>query len=130
MWAAHAAWDLPTAVMLAYRLETQLEAEFGPTDPTTVLVLSARARLTLLQRTLAVSVGAVVFGAATSYADGGGTAENMFNFNSGVVNFTSQQTPNGAPTQGQSSSIQSPLGTFDLTKNPLGNLAGLNVGPR
>ncbi len=77
---------------------------------------------------LAVSAGAVVFGAATSYADGGGTAENMFN--SGVVNFTSQQTPNGAPTQGQSSNVQSPYGNFDLTKNPLGSLAGLNVGPR
>lgn len=71
---------------------------------------------------LAVVVGAVAFGATASYADGGGAAENMFN--SGVVNFTSQQTPNGARD------IQSPLGTFDLTKSPLGSLAGLNVGPR
>ncbi|MBT1189001.1 hypothetical protein HET69_34720, partial [Streptomyces sp. CJ_13] len=51
LWAAHAAGDLPTAVVLAHRLEVQLEAEYGPSHPDTITVLSARAWLTLIQRT-------------------------------------------------------------------------------
>lgn len=50
LWATHAAGDLPTAVVLAHRLEAQLEAEYGPSHPDTITVLSARAWLTLIQR--------------------------------------------------------------------------------
>ncbi|MCX4633085.1 hypothetical protein [Streptomyces sp. NBC_01443] len=42
--------DLPTAVVLAHRLEAQLEAEYGPSHSDTITVLSARAWLTLIQR--------------------------------------------------------------------------------
>ncbi|MFF5449505.1 hypothetical protein [Streptomyces sp. NPDC012888] len=42
--AVHTAGDLPTAVVLAHRLEAQLEADHGPGDPATVTVLTTRAR--------------------------------------------------------------------------------------
>lgn len=51
VWAAHAAGDLPTAVVLALKLENALEAECGPLDPCTVNLLTVRAWLTLSQRT-------------------------------------------------------------------------------
>ncbi|MEV7512667.1 hypothetical protein AB0O57_32385 [Streptomyces sp. NPDC091201] len=50
VWAAHADGDLPTAVALAYRLETCLSGWFGE-DAATITVLTARAWLTLCQRT-------------------------------------------------------------------------------
>ncbi|WP_432017658.1 hypothetical protein [Streptomyces hydrogenans] len=49
--AAHAAGDLPSAVVAADRLETALEAEYGPLHPHTVNMLTVRAWLTLSQRT-------------------------------------------------------------------------------
>lgn len=51
VWAAHAAGDLPTAIVLALKLENALEAECGPLDPCTVNLLTIRAWLTLSQRT-------------------------------------------------------------------------------
>ncbi|MFE6848265.1 hypothetical protein [Streptomyces sp. NPDC057686] len=36
LWAMHAAGDLPTALVLAHRLEAQLEAEYGPSRPDTI----------------------------------------------------------------------------------------------
>ncbi|MFD8633740.1 hypothetical protein [Streptomyces sp. NPDC059533] len=51
VWAAHAAGDLPTAVTLAYKLETTLGEHHGDMHPATVTVLTARAWLTLCQRT-------------------------------------------------------------------------------
>ncbi|MDX3538835.1 hypothetical protein PV721_31765 [Streptomyces sp. MB09-01] len=50
VWAAHAEGDLPTAVALAYKLETALAGWFGE-DAATITVLTARAWLTLCQRT-------------------------------------------------------------------------------
>ncbi|MFE2879230.1 hypothetical protein ACFXG6_32760 [Streptomyces roseus] len=50
VWAAHAEGDLPTAVALAYKLETALAGWFGE-DAATITVLAARAWLTLCQRT-------------------------------------------------------------------------------
>ncbi|MFF3089974.1 hypothetical protein ACFVRB_33800 [Streptomyces nojiriensis] len=50
VWAAHAEGDLPAAVALAYKLETALAGWFGE-DAATVTVLTARAWLTLCQRT-------------------------------------------------------------------------------
>ncbi|MFD8147376.1 hypothetical protein [Streptomyces sp. NPDC059708] len=50
LWAAHAAGDLATAVLLAYRLERDLEAAHGPRHPYTITVLTARAWLTLCRR--------------------------------------------------------------------------------
>lgn len=51
VWAARAAGDVPTAVALAYKLEVSLAGQFGDLDPSTVTVLTARAWLTLCQRT-------------------------------------------------------------------------------
>ncbi|MFZ3475730.1 hypothetical protein ACODT3_40155 [Streptomyces sp. 4.24] len=51
VWAAHAAGDLPTAVALAYKLEASLSGQFGDLDASTITVLTARAWLTLCQRT-------------------------------------------------------------------------------
>ncbi|MEU5069104.1 hypothetical protein AB0G95_34255 [Streptomyces virginiae] len=50
VWAAHTDGDLPTAVALAYKLETALSGWFGE-DAATITVLTARAWLTLCQRT-------------------------------------------------------------------------------
>ncbi|WP_331723305.1 hypothetical protein [Streptomyces sp. NBC_00105] len=50
VWAAHADGDLPTAVALAHQLETALSDRFGE-DTATITVLTARAWLTLCQRT-------------------------------------------------------------------------------
>ncbi|MEV7420383.1 hypothetical protein [Streptomyces sp. NPDC089919] len=47
---AHQAGDTPAAVMHAYHLETLLSAAYGPQDPHTVQVLSARAWLTMVQK--------------------------------------------------------------------------------
>ncbi|MFD6891820.1 hypothetical protein [Streptomyces sp. NPDC059957] len=49
--AAYDAGDLPTAVVCVLKLETALEAEYGPLDPHTVNALTIRAWLTLYQRT-------------------------------------------------------------------------------
>ncbi|MFD8025790.1 hypothetical protein ACFV6G_35925 [Streptomyces lavendulae] len=51
LWAAHAAGDLATAETLAHRLELDLEADHGPRHPYTITLLTARAWLTLCQRT-------------------------------------------------------------------------------
>ncbi|MEW2374249.1 hypothetical protein AB0940_33580 [Streptomyces sp. NPDC006656] len=51
LWAAHTAGDLPTAVRLAHRLEAELENAHGPRHPYTITALTARAWLTLCQRT-------------------------------------------------------------------------------
>ncbi|MFE2879199.1 hypothetical protein ACFXG6_32915 [Streptomyces roseus] len=51
VWAHHAAGDLPAAVAAAYRLETALAGRLGDLDASTVTVLTARAWLTLCQRT-------------------------------------------------------------------------------
>ncbi|WP_328966209.1 hypothetical protein [Streptomyces virginiae] len=50
-WAAHRTGDLPAAVALAYKLETTLVEQVGDMHPATVTVLTARAWLTLCQRT-------------------------------------------------------------------------------
>ncbi|MEU8436924.1 hypothetical protein AB0F18_29275 [Streptomyces sp. NPDC029216] len=51
LWAAHAAGDLPTGVRHAHRLEVELETAHGPRHPYTITALTARAWLTLCQRT-------------------------------------------------------------------------------
>ncbi|MFF4583610.1 hypothetical protein ACFY15_35390 [Streptomyces sp. NPDC001373] len=43
--------DLPAAIAAAEKLEAALEAEYGPLHPHTITTLSARAWLTLTQRT-------------------------------------------------------------------------------
>ncbi|MCX4784625.1 hypothetical protein [Streptomyces sp. NBC_01264] len=51
VWAHHAAGDLPAAVTAAYKLESALSGWFGESDAATITVLTARAWLTLCQRT-------------------------------------------------------------------------------
>ncbi|MFD8954632.1 hypothetical protein ACFV0B_37900 [Streptomyces xanthophaeus] len=51
LWSARAAGDGPAAVVLAHRLEAELQAAYGSLHPATVTVLTARAWLTLCQRT-------------------------------------------------------------------------------
>ncbi|MFE2857380.1 hypothetical protein ACFXJO_40465 [Streptomyces lavendulae] len=51
VWAHHAAGDLPAAVTTACKLEHALSGWFGEQDASTITVLTARAWLTLCQRT-------------------------------------------------------------------------------
>ncbi|MEU9237106.1 hypothetical protein [Streptomyces subrutilus] len=48
--AAHGAGDIPAAIILAEKVESALEAEYGPLHPHTVTALSARAWLTLARQ--------------------------------------------------------------------------------